>query len=840
MTNEQRALDRDFRAAEYRAARAALDTGTGVLLEGPPGAGRTTFVKTLIPQLDESTRSRLWVSDGLPALENDGAQRFSKAVTSGEIVPLITSTSHRHRPEAIFRLLQDGHLVRIELPSTPARGLLALAQGILGGPLDSAAATTFVPARGGSDLASLRLALEEARSKGMLIQRDGVWRLVTTPQPSELLRHLLQAHSGSTERSPLTSTLLDIVALTPELSWASLIELTTELRLEEDPIAELERLEELGVFEILDEAGRPKLRYRDGLIELLLPQTIPVLRRRRLTSATTIVLGRVAPAELSAGELVASARHSLALGLTIDPETLTRAATTSLRYPDALLSLRLARAAVEQNGGFDAEMALAAIEAQTGRPDDALDRLRRLVAEAEGDLQFSEALRAMTQQVLHRASDPETLTDLELDAGALLGVTSPRLDALKGFMLFTLGDSIGAARLIEPALPEFTGETLGQAQVAVATAAFLTGRLSLASSSLDAAEAAFDTTGADASSVHVLRANVNVYRGRISESIAVVEQFRDAATAYGRPAAQALCRWALGAVLISAGRATEAVDELRQAVETMEQLGLSDGPGRTARTDLAVALALTGDSTAAAGVLEGTTAPPPGQGVGKLLHAEGWVAAAAGDHDRAAAAFLRSADAYGAQGLYLACLHSLGDAARVRSATIVLPRVDALADIVEGEYADLTVRYSRALARSEALPPGDLPEVRLLAEEFDEVGEAATSIEVHLIAAEAFAHASHLHAVATSPRKAAASNRRLGERMAACGLEHLPLSLDVQIDRLSERESEIAGLAASGLTNREIAAELVLSVRTVETHLQRVYEKLGVRGRSELVNGRPR
>ena len=41
-------------------------------------------------------------------------------------------------------------------------------------------------------------------------------------------------------------------------------------------------------------------------------------------------------------------------------------------------------------------------------------------------------------------------------------------------------------------------------------------------------------------------------------------------------------------------------------------------------------------------------------------------------------------------------------------------------------------------------------------------------------------------------------------------------------------------MAAGGLTNRAIAARLYLSVRTVETQLQRIYEKLGVDGRRAL------
>ena len=49
---------------------------------------------------------------------------------------------------------------------------------------------------------------------------------------------------------------------------------------------------------------------------------------------------------------------------------------------------------------------------------------------------------------------------------------------------------------------------------------------------------------------------------------------------------------------------------------------------------------------------------------------------------------------------------------------------------------------------------------------------------------------------------------------------------------LSPRELDILGLAAQGLDNDAIAAKLVLSVRTVERHLQNVYAKLGLQGRT--------
>jgi DNA-binding NarL/FixJ family response regulator len=52
---------------------------------------------------------------------------------------------------------------------------------------------------------------------------------------------------------------------------------------------------------------------------------------------------------------------------------------------------------------------------------------------------------------------------------------------------------------------------------------------------------------------------------------------------------------------------------------------------------------------------------------------------------------------------------------------------------------------------------------------------------------------------------------------------------------LSRRESEVLSLLASGLSNRLIAAELVLGEETIKTHLRSVYRKLGVNDRAQAV-----
>jgi len=55
------------------------------------------------------------------------------------------------------------------------------------------------------------------------------------------------------------------------------------------------------------------------------------------------------------------------------------------------------------------------------------------------------------------------------------------------------------------------------------------------------------------------------------------------------------------------------------------------------------------------------------------------------------------------------------------------------------------------------------------------------------------------------------------------------------VEALSERELEVLRLIADGLSNQEIADQLVIAVSTVKTHVNRVFGKLGVESRTQAI-----
>ena len=103
-------------------------------------------------------------------------------------------------------------------------------------------------------------------------------------------------------------------------------------------------------------------------------------------------------------------------------------------------------------------------------------------------------------------------------------------------------------------------------------------------------------------------------------------------------------------------------------------------------------------------------------------------------------------------------------------------------------------------------------------------------------------NAAHLH-LGQKPARRSLEAARAG--FEALGCPGWALAAAAELDRVSGRraasgggptpgEQRVAELVARGLSNKEVAAQLYLSVYTVQAHLSRVYAKLGVRSRAQL------
>jgi DNA-binding CsgD family transcriptional regulator len=83
---------------------------------------------------------------------------------------------------------------------------------------------------------------------------------------------------------------------------------------------------------------------------------------------------------------------------------------------------------------------------------------------------------------------------------------------------------------------------------------------------------------------------------------------------------------------------------------------------------------------------------------------------------------------------------------------------------------------------------------------------------------------------------------RLRARFRLYGIRRGPRTRHRQVrsgwDSLTPSEAKVAGLVADGLSNQQIADRLVLSVRTVESHVSHILAKLGVRSRVDIARGR--
>jgi len=325
--------------------------------------------------------------------------------------------------------------------------------------------------------------------------------------------------------------------------------------------------------------------------------------------------------------------------------------------------------------------------------------------------------------------------------------------------------------------------------------------------------------------VHMLtRCMALTYAGRLDEAEEVGHREYAVAVAEESREAQGLFSAFLARVMLVRGRPASAARHGREGASLLRERG-SPFFLRVALIPLAQALALLADPREAGKALDEADSLgfPPRTSFGpELLQARGWAAAAAGE---LSAAVHRLDDAVamarenGDRVHEAAALHDL---ARLGQAPRVCERLRDLALEVEGALTQARATHAAALAARDTVALAKVSTV------FEAMGARLMAAEAALSAAVGVRRAGEARRAAALERRAAALTRHC-EGAITPALAPLESQL-----LLSARELEVASLAVGGLSNREIADRLCLSVRTVENQLQRVYEKLGVARRAEL------
>ncbi|MCS5720383.1 LuxR C-terminal-related transcriptional regulator [Herbiconiux sp. CPCC 203407] len=808
-------------------ARSHVGNARGLLVVGDRGAGRTHFLQSLIRLLEPAVRERVWIGDDVDRLDAERSSKVADAVRAGRVVPVMATAPEHGSP--IDLLVRDGLVTQLRLSPLKSAEVLRVAESFLGGPLDPKSVPAFVPSRPGGDLVILREALAAARGAGVLAHGSGGWRLTSHVPPDGDLRRLILARLGEGPEAAPAVTLLDVIAMAPELSVEHLEMIVGNL-VPGDPAWEVERLEALGVIEVFERSGILRPRLRDPIIELLLPQTMGRVRRRRMGTAIIEVVNDRPTRELVTSEALALVQHALQNGRGVHPLALKRAAELAVRSARPELAWQLATLAVAQ-GSNEAQLVMALAESQLGRSEQALARLDGLLIDpllepdrfqARDDLRGLVASRLADRASAWSLASMPAVPDGELDL-----ITSIQLSALAVQPPLD-GRGGGAASTDDPVVLE------GERLALEASVASLDGRMQAANALLDQAEALLRAHGADSFRVRWGRVFAGLYECPVEVSRLRMQKLSVEAAAAGRGGDLGLCEWMDGALLAACGKVDEAIPELTRAVAALESNGIHES-AYLARVSLAIALAARGSVESALDCLEPVLLLSEKQPFleGWALHGLACVRTAAMQSEEAEATFCEAADAYESSGYRLWSLLALLDSARAGRAGVTLARVESLGEVVEGRYAETAVRFVRALASNQS-GSSDPAEMGRTGEEFNRIGDDYATLGMHSYAAEAYSAASALFRRCGRERPAAAAARLTEEQLALCGPVRPALVRGHEKVQLSDREAEIAQLASEGHSNREVADRLVLSIRTVETHLLRVYRKLGIRGRTGL------
>lgn len=779
-------------------------TGLLDLADGSTPTSLSDAVNSLAPK---GSRVVLGVDDA-HLLDASSALMVHRLVTSRAAVVFMTLRSGEPAPDVVTATWKDGLLDRVEVRPLSLRATHELLQTALGGPVHSFTARRVWRLTMGNPL-YLRLLVTGGIEHGDLAQQDGMWQwtgeMALTPGLIELVEARLETASDETAK------VLDLLALSEPLTTQSLARLTD--------LAAVEAAEDLGLVSV--EQSHPSVlqaRLAHPIFGEVLRARLGVLRARRLRGDLTRVLAR--PDSGHSGEVLRLAE--LACSADVDPDLplLMSGATLAATHSDAVLTLRLGAAAVAAGGGFEAQLLVAAVAPAVLSVTEAEKELDRLAASATNELQTAVAGMAHATYLAWIASQPEAarrrlaaVLDIVSEPGpaAHLLAVDALIEAQHG------NPDVAASRATELLRHDIADVTI-IGGTALVCAQALTGRADDMAEVASRALGATSAIGSGLFQLPLLAMQTLGLRlaGYTEAAVQVAEAFTHRADGLPLPSAAGSC--VLGNALLDAGRLEEGLARLKEARAAIEPFGDFGGWRQFAVIGLTRASALLHspeEIRAAAVDLAAHIHPTMVFVEPEIILAEAAVASAAGSVTEALRHVYRAAEVARARGAPAYEVLALQQATCL-GASDAEPRLQELAASVQGP------RVGVALAHAIAWKKQDWKALVDIAEAWEGLGDIVSAAEA---AAQAFSISEH-----AGDRRASRHAQGLAARMLErChGANTATLAAFRRPVPLTAREREVVTLAALGLTNREIADRLVVSVRTVEGHAHHAAAKLGV------------
>lgn len=756
--------------------------------------------------------------DDVQLLDAGSAALIHQLAVTGSAFAIVTLRPGEQPPDPIVALWKDGVCEYLELQPLARNEVEALLRRVLAGELDGGTLVRLWEASRGNVLFLRELVLA-GLERGTLTYADRLWRWHGSIAASRRLSELVAARLG--QLTAEEQELLEFVAVAEPVAPSA-------LRARASPKL-LEPLEQRGLLTRALDGRRVELRVAHPLYGEALRARVPPRRLTRIRRGMADLLQ--ATGARRRGDLLRLATWRLASSGAAEPQLFLAAAGAAEATFDPQLAERLARAAIAADGGLPARHALAQALSAQGRFGEAETTLAELADAAETDPDRLQIARARVVN-LHFGLRQSAEAEAVLDATAA-SVSEPaahdELATLRAWQFYFSGRPLEAINAVAQILTRpLIDERLGvHAALAAAPALGMAGRAGAAIALVERWQGAARGLSAElplaAGQLESARVLALHLAGQIRESYARAEAGYRWALAEGTHEGTAVWAMILGAVGLGAGRLATTRRWLAESALLLREF---DPVGSLAWTLalLAQAAAQSGEAEAAEAALAEAEAAYRGGLVldFDLLLARAWAAAGRGELSAARHLALAAAEyalASGQRGFAVLGFHDL---ARLGDAATAAGRLASLGDQVEGPLVAACATHAAALVAQ------DPRELERAAASFHSIGAALRAAEATADAARAYRTEGRL----ARARAADARARILAERTEGARTPALT-SLEAA-DELTAREREIVTLAASGLANRTIADRLVLSVRTVENHLQHAYAKLGVGSRDEL------